>query len=512
MKVSQKMCILPSVVLLLCLLSPLAKCTTLCEPIKVEMCSAIGYHLTALPNLAEQNLQADAKYELETFAPLIQSGCSSQLQFFLCSVYVPMCSPDIATQQRVIGPCRPLCQRVKQDCVPVLEDFGYSWPKVLNCTKFPETQEHNHICMEGPAPTEDDGEGSRKQQQQQVTPDLFNTLQTNPLFREKVKESLSSPTENLENNYNLKKYRDFVDMLDNSPGLNNHVQEEAACPSGFEQVSRLNRCVPRCNGSVLYMSSDKQIADIVMGLFASLSFLASLFVVVSFMVGGGTPFLYPERSLVFVAFSCFGHSLGHLLRMVLGRDAVSCQGGLLSVEGHRDAHCFLVFIFVYFFSSAVSAWWTVTAVNWCLSATFGWRHSRFRAIVSWCHLIGWGVPAALTVAALVMHKIDADELTGLCGVGFQNSISLLYFVIVPESLHFVVGLAMSVTAVIASFCCCCSGQTEDSPSARLERVNNLAVFRQLRLFAVFYSLAKVSNCASIVLLFYLHLAYFCDAF
>ena len=77
-----------------------------CEPIKVEMCSSIGYHLTAMPNLAENKLQADAKYELETFTPLIQSGCSPQLHFFLCSVYVPMCSPDIAQQQKVIGPCR----------------------------------------------------------------------------------------------------------------------------------------------------------------------------------------------------------------------------------------------------------------------------------------------------------------------------------------------------------------------------------------------------------------------
>jgi hypothetical protein len=33
-----------------------------------------------MPNLAGHSLQADAKYELETFAPLIQSGCANELQ------------------------------------------------------------------------------------------------------------------------------------------------------------------------------------------------------------------------------------------------------------------------------------------------------------------------------------------------------------------------------------------------------------------------------------------------
>lgn len=36
--------------------------------------------LSAMPNLAGHSLQADAKYELETFAPLIQSGCANELQ------------------------------------------------------------------------------------------------------------------------------------------------------------------------------------------------------------------------------------------------------------------------------------------------------------------------------------------------------------------------------------------------------------------------------------------------
>ena len=57
-----------------------------CEPIKIEFCRHIGYNLTGMPNLANNNLQADAKMELETYMPLVRFQCSNELQFFLCSV------------------------------------------------------------------------------------------------------------------------------------------------------------------------------------------------------------------------------------------------------------------------------------------------------------------------------------------------------------------------------------------------------------------------------------------
>ena len=31
-----------------------------------------------------------------------------------------------------------------------------------------------------------------------------------------------------------------------------------------------------------------------------------------------------------------------------------------------------------------------------------------------CHMYGWGVPAVLTLVALLTHSIEADELTSVC--------------------------------------------------------------------------------------------------
>ena len=31
-----------------------------------------------------------------------------------------------------------------------------------------------------------------------------------------------------------------------------------------------------------------------------------------------------------------------------------------------------------------------------------------------CHMYGWGLPAILTLVALLTHSIEADELTSVC--------------------------------------------------------------------------------------------------
>lgn len=74
-----------------------------CEPITVEKCKNIGYNVTTGQNLVGNENQQDAEVQLNTFGPLIQFHCSSQLQFFLCSVYVPMCTEKVLEP---IGPCR----------------------------------------------------------------------------------------------------------------------------------------------------------------------------------------------------------------------------------------------------------------------------------------------------------------------------------------------------------------------------------------------------------------------
>ncbi|CAG9856355.1 unnamed protein product [Phyllotreta striolata] len=117
-----------------------------CEPIRVDMC-VMWYNSTSMPNLGGNDIQQEADLQLQSFSPLIQYGCSQNLKLFLCSVYVPMCTEKVSNP---IGPCRGLCEGVRSRCYPVLQGFGFPWPDALNCSRFPEVNNHEHMCIEGP--------------------------------------------------------------------------------------------------------------------------------------------------------------------------------------------------------------------------------------------------------------------------------------------------------------------------------------------------------------------------
>jgi hypothetical protein len=130
---------------------------TKCQPIKVEFCSKLGYSMTGMPNMLGHQGQGDAKSSLITFYPLMVYNCAPELLFFLCSVHVPMCTqlppstPGLIghDQIQLIGPCRPMCERVRDKCLPVLEIFKLSWPMTLACEKFPRSNKDDNMCMDG---------------------------------------------------------------------------------------------------------------------------------------------------------------------------------------------------------------------------------------------------------------------------------------------------------------------------------------------------------------------------
>jgi hypothetical protein len=66
-----------------------------CEPITVTLCSALRYNATRMPNLVGHMTQLDAAEHINAFLPLIQTGCSRLLKFFLCSIYTPMCTEQV---------------------------------------------------------------------------------------------------------------------------------------------------------------------------------------------------------------------------------------------------------------------------------------------------------------------------------------------------------------------------------------------------------------------------------
>lgn len=104
-----------------------------CEPITIPLCIDIPYNETIMPNLLGHGKQDEAGLEVSMFFPLVKIKCSPDLQVFLCSVYVPVCT----ILEKPLPPCRSLCLSAR-NCERLMNKFGYSWPESLECSKFPE--------------------------------------------------------------------------------------------------------------------------------------------------------------------------------------------------------------------------------------------------------------------------------------------------------------------------------------------------------------------------------------
>ena len=183
-----------------------------CEPIKIDYCRNIGYNMTGMPNLANNILQADAKMELEGYSPLFTLECANEVTFFLCSVYVPFCNGN-GVYNTLIGPCRPMCERVKSGCLHILEKVKLPWPEKLNCSKFPE-RNGKQMCMAGP------GEHAPPAR---IPYPSINDIQTNPMLMEKVKEELDSGVaKKLAEKYN--KPKEYLELLNNHINIQQPAQ------------------------------------------------------------------------------------------------------------------------------------------------------------------------------------------------------------------------------------------------------------------------------------------------
>merc|ERR1712110_1071012 len=99
------------------------------------------------------------EHEMAQYQPLIDSGCSNKLKFFLCGAYMPFCVPGTSqitgqgtsdsgspqTQVQVqpdvpfVVPCRELCQEVHDSCSGeyLQRTGGLPWPGKLHCHRYP---------------------------------------------------------------------------------------------------------------------------------------------------------------------------------------------------------------------------------------------------------------------------------------------------------------------------------------------------------------------------------------
>lgn len=388
---------------------------TRCELITIPMCQGIGYNMTRMPNFMKYESQAEASVKLNEFAPLVEYGCDMHLRFFLCSLYVPMCTDKVSS---TIPACRPMCEQARQRCSPIMEKFSFSWPDSLDCSKLPIKNDPNSLCIE--APENDTKQESKKGE---------GMLPVPPRPRHPGMGSSRRPGTGL--------------------GLCEN-------PEKFQYVEKSQSCAPRCSSAidVFWSRQDKDFAFIWMAVWSTLCFISTAFTILTFLLDPQR-FQYPERPIIFLSMCYNVYSVAFIIRLVAGAENIACdrENGELYIiqEGLESTGCTIVFLILYYFGMASSIWWLILTLTWFLAAGKKWGHEAIEAHSSYFHMAAWGIPAMKTIVILTMRKVAGDELTGLCYVGSMDINALTGFVLIPLSCYLVIGTSFILMGFVALF-------------------------------------------------------------
>ncbi len=299
--------------------------------------------------------------------------------------------------------CGSMCLSVKRKCLPVLQEFGFVWPELLNCSLFPPTNDQNHMCMEGPG--DEDAP--------------FHAVRPMPPQEEECMA--------------LGDGGGHVCMGETQRQLQATVRiRHGIVPA---TVQSLYRCV---DGGV-----------------GGSCFISTTFTVLTFLVDSSR-FSYPERPIIFLSMCCNIYSVAYIVRLTVGRERISCDLEEAAVpvlvhEGLKSTGCAIVFLLAYFFGMASSIWWVILTLTWFLAAgaEVGSRGHRNAQFVLPHRGLGH-FPPLRPSSSSSCGLVDADDLSGMCYVGNQNLDALTGFVVAPLFTYLVIGTLFIAAGLVCS--------------------------------------------------------------
>ena len=216
--------------------------------------------------------------------------------------------------------------------------------------RFPPANNDLHMCMDGGNGT---GAGVGPGSHQKLG-NPFSSLAAYPELLDKISEVA------VQEKPELSKYQPFINILKHSVNIQPAKGYQGKCtqvafPVQHHFLNRTGECVPRCGENILFDSSDKSVVSVWLWVMSCLCLASTSLTLLTFLLEPQR-FSYPERCLVFLAFSYLLTSCGHITHLILGPQAVSCvqlPGSqpislLLTAGLPPSPGCTIVFLLLYF--------------------------------------------------------------------------------------------------------------------------------------------------------------------
>ncbi len=400
-----------------------------CEEITIPMCKGIGYNLTSMPNELNHDNQEEAGFEVHQFWPLVEISCSVDLKIFLCSMYTPICFEDFHSPVKV---CRPVCERARAGCEPIMQEYGFEWPERMNCSRFP-TRNETPMCMEPPPDTKDN-----RMQKRPPGTSLLNKCKPGQKGKNCRDFPYSGDSAGANRDCTCRCKPPLITIERDSPWYNRSVS-----------VGSVENCAFPCQG-VFFTKEEKVFTSRWITTWSGLCCVATLMTLTTFLIDTER-FKYPERPIVFLSGCYFLVSVGYLIRVFLGHEEVACEDRMIVYSANGPKPCTLVFLLVYFFGMASSIWWVILTFTWFLAAGFKWSNEAIASYSQYFHLAAWLIPTIKSVAVLIFSAVDGDPVAGICSVGNQNPTNLRRFVLIPLIVYLIIGMSFLFGGFVSLF-------------------------------------------------------------
>ncbi|XP_045471236.1 frizzled-7-B [Harmonia axyridis] len=442
-----------------------------CQPITVPFCKDIPYNQTILPNMLGHTTQEEAGLLVHQLFPLMKINCSIHFQFFMCSVFLPVCT----ILDHPLPPCRPLCLAVKQGCEVIMNKFGFEWPQYLACEQYPMNSSSSNLCVPG------------------------NVSETIHYNQDIGFDDIEVTKHKAPHRGGKGRGRDIGFVC----------PEQFKVPEILEYSFKVGERVEKNCGApckMMFFSENKrQFAKVWIGIWAIICSVSCLFTVCTFLIDNDR-FRYPERPIIFLSLCYLMVAIAYVIGFLAG-DSIACREpfpskhGTITVstitQGTKYELCTILFMVLYFFTMSSSIWWVVLTLTWFLAAGLKWGHEAIEANSQYFHLAAWAIPAIKTIAILAMGKVDGDVLSGVCYVGIWNKDALRVFVMAPFCVYLVFGFIFITVGFVSLFRIRTVMKHDGTKTDKLEKL-----MIRIGIFSVLYTVPAV---VIIGCLFYEHI-------
>ncbi|KAK3749548.1 hypothetical protein QZH41_007282 [Actinostola sp. cb2023] len=390
-----------------------------------------------------------------------------------------------------------MCEAARNGCAPMMRRFGFDWPDTLDCSRLPKKNDPKarsdptRLCMAAPnmkhTPINDTDIWNVLQSMGPEFESIYKNL-AGKLPKDKKGKKKDETSSDRDDDYNFFFKAPNVSIA-NSLALLACKNNTGPLSKKYTRVDKYEQCVPKCPGELFFSEENKRFANIWISVWAILCFISTAITVLTFAIDTSR-FKYPERPIIFLSVCYNLYSLGYIVRVVAGRESVICdstktyvvQSGM-NVADH--ACCSVVFLLLYYFGMASAVWWVILTLAWFLAAGRKWGQEAIERKATYFHVIAWTVPAVQTILALIMRKIDADELTGLCYVGNSDPKNLANYVIAPLCLYLITGTIFLLAGFFSLFRIRMVLKSKETNTDKLEKlIVRIGVFSVLYIIPV----------------------------